>query len=827
MFLHGEELVLTGVEVDGKSHGAHEEVKGGGMTVTGLPSDADRAFELKVTTEIKPQDNTDLAGLYKSSGNFCTQCEAEGFRRITYFPDRPDVMSRYTTRVEADKDKYPVLLSNGNLSDSGDLPGGRHFATWVDPWPKPCYLFALVAGRLEATRDTFTTKSGNKVDLAIWVEAHNSHKTRHAMTSLQKSMKWDEDVYGLEYDLDLFNIVAVDDFNMGAMENKSLNVFNSRLILASPATATDLSYERIEGVVAHEYFHNWSGNRVTCRDWFQLSLKEGLTVFRDQSFSGDMHSKAVKRIDDVRMLRARQFPEDAGALAHPVRPASFQKIDNFYTMTVYEKGAEVIRMYHTLLGAEGYRKGTDLYFQRHDGQAVTTDDFFQAMADANPGSALHQGDFKLWYSQAGTPTVRVATSYDASAKTYRVALSQALPTTADAPDMAKKPQVIPVGVGLVGKDGQDMLPEGTRMCVLHESSQEFVFEGVSEEPALCSVLRGFSAPVKLDYAQTPEELVFQLGNDSDPFNRFEAAQRLGRAAIEAALADPSYVPSPALVEALRRTLLDTSLDKTFVAQVLSLPSADEVGQASGAPYDPVALFQARKRVVKSLAGELEADLRTVLDANRPPAGEEYAPEEPQVSRRALAGTCLHLLASLEREETAELAEAFFQGATNLTDQMAGMRAAALGDTPQRKRCLDAFYEQWSSEPLNVLEWLGVQAGSNIEGNVARVQELLTHPAFDMKNPNKVYALIGGFASSAVNFHAADGSGYAFLADAVLKIDALNAQVGARMVGPFTRWMKYDAGRQALMRAQLERICASKTLSPNVREMVEKSLKASA
>ena len=831
LFLNGDPTVeLAGVEVNGTALDASAYVlTKKGITITAPPA---APFELKITTKIKPQENTELEGLYKSSGNFCTQCEAEGFRRITFYQDRPDVMSEFTTRITADKAKYPVLLSNGNLVDSGDLDGGKHFTVWEDPFPKPAYLFALVAGDLGMIEDKFTTKSGREVALRIYVEEHNLDKADWAMVSLIKSMKWDEDVFGLEYDLDLFNIVAVDDFNMGAMENKSLNIFNSRLVLATPQTATDMDYSAIEGVVAHEYFHNWTGNRVTCRDWFQLSLKEGLTVYRDQEFSADMNSRGVKRIGDVARLRMAQFPQDAGPMAHPIRPESYIKMDNFYTVTVYEKGAEVVRMYETLLGKDGFRKGMDLYFERHDGQAVTCDDFLAAMADAN-GADLTA--FKPWYSQAGTPKLDVTTEYDAAAKTFTMTCTQSTPTTPGQSD--KKPVLMPIAVGLLASDGSDMeltlegeagtAGETTKVLRLSEASQTFVFTNVAEKP-VPSILRNFSAPVRLSTDLTQEDLIFLMANDSDQFNRWEAGQTLTRALlldlVEKAGMGEELVMDQAIVDAMRNIVnlaKEEGADKAFIARAMALPSEGELSEMV-VPANPDVIHAARDFVVKTLAKELKEELLWTMRDN---TSEKYERDGESRAARTLKNTGLALLSYLEDPEID--AEAFrrFKTADNMTDQISALSAlSGRADCKERAEAIDMFYEQWKHDPLIMNKWLGLQAGASLPNNVENVKRLVDHPAFDIKNPNKVYSLVGGFVGGTpINFHAADGSGYEFLGDIVLKIDKLNGGVAARMVGGFTRWRKYDEKRQEMMKAQLERIVKTEGLSENVFEIVSKSL----
>ena len=834
LFLHGDaSMKLISVSVDGA---ALEPGEGYALTPKGLTvlSPPASAFELRVVTEIKPQENTELEGLYKSSGNFCTQCEAEGFRRITFFQDRPDVMSVFTTRIEADKKKYPVLLSNGNLVDSGSVPGDdeRHFTVWNDPFAKPSYLFALVAGDLGVVEDTFKTMSGRDVALRIYVEAHNLDKADFAMESLVKSMRWDEEVFGLEYDLDLFNIVAVDDFNMGAMENKSLNIFNSRLVLATPTTATDADYAAIEGVVAHEYFHNWTGNRVTCRDWFQLSLKEGLTVYRDQEFSSDMNSRGVKRIGDVSRLRAAQFPQDAGPMAHPIRPESYIKMDNFYTVTVYEKGAEVVRMYETLLGKQGFRQGMDLYFERHDGQAVTCDDFLCAMADANDADL---SQFKPWYSQAGTPLVAATTAYDAEARTFSVSLTQ---TTPDTPGQTgKKPVLMPISIGLVGPDGQDVPlrlrgadDDGdvvtTKTLRFSDASATYVFEDVPAKPTP-SILRDFSAPVRLQTDLTKEDLIFLMANDSDLFNRWEAGQTLFRETLLGLIEDAKngneLVLDDSIVAAMRVVVagaVDDDADKAFIARAMALPSESELSELVS-PADPDVIREARDFVVVTLAKALRPELEAGLEAN---SAATYARDGPARAARSLKNACLVFLSRLEDPAVDAESARRFNEADNMTDQVAALAALASRACPEREAALAAFYEQWKHDPLIVNKWLGVQASASLPNNVENVKALMAHPAFDVKNPNKVYALIGGFVGGCPsNFHDVSGSGYEFLGDVVLQLDAINGSVAARMVAGFTRWRKYDESRRALMKARLERIVNHEGLSENVYEIVAKSL----
>ncbi|XP_011022661.1 PREDICTED: puromycin-sensitive aminopeptidase-like isoform X3 [Populus euphratica] len=836
LVLDGADLKLLSVKVNG------EGLKNGDYHLDSrhltIPSPPSGTFTLEIVTEIYPQKNTSLEGLYKSSGIFCTQCEAEGFRKITFYQDRPDIMAKYTVRIEADKSLYPVLLSNGNLLEQGDLEGGKHYALWEDPFKKPCYLFALVAGQLESRDDTFVTCSGRNVSLRIWTPAQDVHKTAHAMYSLKAAMKWDEDVFGLEYDLDLFNIVAVPDFNMGAMENKSLNIFNSKLVLASPETASDADYAAILGVIGHEYFHNWTGNRVTCRDWFQLSLKEGLTVFRDQEFSSDMGSRTVKRIADVSRLRISQFPQDAGPMAHPVRPHSYIKMDNFYTVTVYEKGAEVVRMYKTLLGSQGFRKGMDLYFKRHDGQAVTCEDFFAAMRDANDADFAN---FLQWYSQAGTPLVKVTSSYDAAAHTFTLKFSQEVPPTPGQP--VKEPMFIPVVSGLLDPSGKDMLlssvyHDGALRSIANNSElayntilrltkkeEEFVFTDIHERP-VPSLLRGFSAPIRLESDLSDSDLFFLLAHDSDDFNRWEAGQVLARKLMLSLVVDfqqgKPLVLNPKFVQGLRSILCDSSLDKEFIAKAITLPGEGEIMDMMEVA-DPDAVHAVRSFIRKQLASELKADFLSLVENNR--SSEEYVFNHANMARRALKNIALAYLASLEDQELTELALHEYKTATNMTDQFAALAAIAQNPGEIHDEVLADFYNKWRDDFLVVNKWFALQAMSDVPGNVENVRNLLSHPAYDLHNPNKVYSLIGGFCSSPVNFHAKDGSGYKFLGEIVVQLDKINPQVASRMVSAFSRWRRYDETRQNLAKAQLEMIVSANGLSENVFEIASKCLAA--
>lgn len=789
-------------------------------------------FTLDTSVKIHPESNTALEGLYKSGKMFCTQCEAEGFRKITYYLDRPDVMSTFTTTVIAEQHRYPVLLSNGNPIGSGPAEEGRHWVTWEDPFMKPAYLFALVAGDLWCVEDSFTRQSGRDVTLRIYVEPENIDKCDHAMVSLKKSMRWDEEVYGREYDLDIFMIVAVNDFNMGAMENKGLNIFNSSCVLARAETATDAAHQRVEGVVAHEYFHNWSGNRVTCRDWFQLSLKEGFTVFRDAEFSADMNSRTVKRIEDVAYLRTHQFAEDAGPMAHPVRPDSFIEISNFYTLTVYEKGAEVVRMVRTLLGAEGFRKGSDLYFERHDGQAVTTDDFIKAMEDAN-GVDLTQ--FKRWYSQAGTPRLEVSEAYDAGAQTYSLTFRQSCPQTPDKAD--KLPFVIPVELGLLDAEGNDLslrlageaaAAGSSRVLSVTEAEQTFTFEGITAKP-LPSLLRGFSAPVKLSFPYDRDQLMFLMQHDSDGFNRWEAGQQLSVQVLQELIGQhqrgEALKLDQRLITALGTVLGNTSLDAAMVAEMLSLPGEaylTEISQVADVDAIHAAREFARQQIAEQLFDGLWARYQAHREASRSTA---YVASAEHFARRSLQNIALSYLMLSGKPQVLEATLEQFDQCDNMTERLTAL--AVLVNSPfeaERAKALATFAEHFKDNPLVMDQWFSVQAASSLPGGLARVKALMQHPAFTLKNPNKVRAVVGAFAGqNLVNFHAADGSGYRFLADLVIELNALNPQIASRQLAPLTRWRKYDAARQALMKGELERILASGALSSDVYEVVSKSL----
>ncbi len=819
LVLHGQELELLSVSVDGQMLAAEQyEVGEETLTIASLP---DR-FVLEINNRIYPHKNTALEGLYRSGGMYCTQCEAEGFRRITYYLDRPDVMSVFTTHIIADAVKYPVMLSNGNMV-AESMEGGKRRVSWHDPHKKPAYLFALVAGDLLCASDEFVTVSGRKVDLKIFVEPQNIDKTEYALDALKRSMRWDEEVYGREYDLDIFMIVAVDDFNMGAMENKGLNIFNSSCVLANPATATDAAYQRIEAIVAHEYFHNWSGNRVTCRDWFQLSLKEGFTVFRDASFSADMHSATVKRIEDANIMRTVQFAEDGGPMAHPVQPDSFIEISNFYTVTIYEKGAEVVGMIRKILGNEGFRKGSDLYFERHDGQAVTIYDFVAAMEDAN---GIDLTLFKRWYKQAGTPRVSAESVYDAAAQTLTLTLRQKCP---DTPGQTNKlPMWIPVQLGLIGRDGQDMAVNvepasawtaDSQVLHLTEAEQTFVFRNVTQQPVL-SLFRDFSAPVKVECEQSSEELLFLLQNDSDGFNRWDAGQRLMLNWIRSA-ANGHFVLSDDARHVFASLLTDESLDPAMVSYLLTLPSEAYIAEFSDV-VDPAAIHTARKAVQLALAESLQAEF--VACYQRLQSDASYQPLAADMAARSLKNLALSYWVKADASGLQQ-AERQYMAADNMTDQMAALVATVnSGDRARAQTLLDRFYAQWSGDALVVNQWLSVQAGSAEMGTADYIRSLLQHPAFDWRNPNKVRSVIGAFANQAlVHFHATDGSGYELLADAVLRLNEANPQIASRLLGPLTKWKRLVPVQSQLMKAQLERIMAHGSLSKDVYEVVSKSL----
>lgn len=828
--LHGQKLELLEVAIDGRILSTDEySVTPDSLTIAGVPE----CFVLSCKTRIKPQENTALDGLYKSRTMFCTQCEAEGFRKITYYLDRPDVMSVFTVHIEADTERYPVLLSNGNKMDAAPVGNGRHRVGWHDPFPKPAYLFALVAGELSHIEDQFKTCSGKDVSLRIYVEAKDINKCDHAMASLKRSMRWDEETFGREYDLELFNIVAVDDFNMGAMENKSLNIFNSSCILATPETTTDAGFEKVDAIVAHEYFHNWSGNRVTCRDWFQLSLKEGFTVFRDAEYSSDVGSRTVKRIEDVSVLRTIQFAEDGGPMAHPIRPDSFIEISNFYTVTVYEKGAEVVRMIHTLLGAENFRKGSDLYFDRHDGQAVTCEDFVKAMEDA---SGVDLGQFRNWYSQAGTPSLSVRDSYDADAEAYTLHVEQSCPATPGQDE--KLPFVIPLAMGLLGDAGN--LPLKIRgfdvdfetsdnthqVLIIDKPSQTFVFEGVKEKP-VPSLLRGFSAPVRLDYNFSALDLYALMSRDGDGFVRWDSAQQLAVHVIgEVELqlrAGKTVQVDPLLPQAFGNLLRDESLEPAMVADMLVLPSENYLAELAShrGGADVQSIHNARNAVRTAIAVAQEELFEKTY--HRLESDQAYSADADQIGARSLRNVALDYLCSGGGSHL-NLARHQFDTAHNMTDRMAALRALAFyGNEQHRASVLDDFYQQFKDETLVINQWFALQASIPSENGLARVQSLMQHSDFDLNNPNKARSLIGVFtANNPVNFHSIDGAGYQFLADMVLKLDSINPQIASRLLGPLTKWRNFAGGAER-MQAELQRLAASPDLSPDVFEIVNKSL----
>jgi len=812
--LQGDGLEAAGVRVDGV---ARNDWRMDGTDL--LVELAGDAHEVTIETVINPIANSQLMGLYASNGMLCTQCEAEGFRRITFFPDRPDVLSIYRVRMAGDKAAFPVLLSNGNCVASGDGPGGDHWAEWHDPWPKPSYLFALVAGDLVANTDRFTTMGGRDVVLNIWVRKGDEDRTHHAMRSLIASMKWDEQAFGREYDLDLFNIVAVSDFNMGAMENKGLNVFNTRYVLADPETATDGDYDGVEGVIGHEYFHNWSGNRITCRDWFQLSLKEGFTVLRDQMFSADMGSEAVKRIEDVRVLRGAQFPEDSGPLAHPIRPDSYQEISNFYTATVYNKGAEVIRMMRTMAGPERFRKGTDLYFSRHDGEAATCEDFVRAIEE---GAGLDLGQFRLWYGQAGTPHVTARLDHAGDVATLR--LSQVVPATPGQP--AKQPMPIPLRVALfdrtTGKHG------GEQLLVLDKAEATFSFAGFAERPVL-SLNRGFSAPVAIDADISPEDLVFLAARDDDPFARYEAMQSLtvrhlvgaakehsGSGGLDAAARTAGEA---AIVTSLRAVLDDGALDDLMRGELMILPAEAYLAEQL-ATSDPQAIRAEREALKARLGRELAGELAALHDrASAVPFGHNAAAK----GARKVKTQALTLIAAADPAAAARRAAAQYAAADNMTDRQGALMVLCGLDDPAREELLADFRRRYDGNALVIDKWFSLQAGSLHPRALAHVQALAGHPDFTMSNPNRVRALYMSFAVNAGAFHAADGAGYRMIADLILALDPVNPQTAARFVPPLGRWRRIEPTRSALMKAELERIVAAPGLSRDTLEQVTKSL----
>ena len=825
LVLDGEQQTEISVGLDGRKLSPARFELGEHSLLIRDPPDAG---QLVVHSTIAPATNLALEGLYLSSGVFCTQCEPEGFRRITFFPDRPDVLARYTVTIRADRSRYPVLLSNGNLVARGGLAQGRHFATWHDPYPKPSYLFALVGGDLAALDETFTTRSGRRVALRIFSPPKNLPRCHHAMASLKRAFRWDEERFGLEYDLDTFMIFCADDLNMGAMENKGLNIFNSRLVLADPETATDDDYAAIEGVVGHEYFHNWTGNRVTCRDWFQLSLKEGLTVFRDQEFSGDLNSRTVERIAAVEYLRREQFPEDAGPMAHNVRPDEYLEINNFYSSTIYEKGAEVIRMQHTLLGPARFRKGMDLYFQRHDGRAVTCDDFVQAMQDA---SSVNLEQFSRWYSQAGTPVVTVTGQYDAARATYTLRFAQRTPATPGQP--TKLPLHIPMAVGLIGPDGRDLplkldgesAPTGsTRVLHLQEQTQSFRFVDVPALP-VPSLLRNYSAPVTLDIDYSDADLVFLATHDSDPVNRWDAAQRSFIRALRTIAAarrgGGTLVAPPMLVDVIRALLADGTADPALIALALTPPDPGYVAALTDL-IDVDGIDAASTFLMQELARLLRADFRAAYARNR--VSDAYAPTPEQSGRRKLANTCLRFLCAADDDEARAAAVARFDTSDNMTDTIGALAALKDGDSPERALLFERFERKWHDEPLALDKWFALEAMSARSDTLPRVRRLLAHPRFNAKNPNRVRSLVGAFTlRNFARFHDQGGGGYAFAADEVLQLDATNPQLAAAIAGAFSLWKRFPEPRRGLMQAALQRIAATPGISPDVSEVVSRTL----
>ncbi len=828
LVLFGEELELSFIKVNGTFLKKNEYlVDDKILQIDQLPE----VFTLEIETIIYPGKNTSLEGLYHSSGNYCTQCEAEGFRKITYYPDRPDVLTKFTTRIEADMLVCPVLLSNGNLIEKGPLKDNRHFAVWEDPFPKPSYLFALVAGRLVSIEDEFVTQSGRVIDLKIFVEERNIDKCAHAMLSLKKAMQWDEEVFGLEYDLDTFMIVAVDDFNMGAMENKGLNIFNSKYVLSTPESATDQDYLGIEGVIGHEYFHNWTGNRVTCRDWFQLSLKEGLTVFRDQEFSSDMNSRSVQRIDDVRVLKNIQFKEDSGPMAHPVRPDSYQEINNFYTATVYNKGAEVIRMLHTLLGAKNFRKGMDLYFSRHDGQAVTCDDFAAAMSDAS-GIDLEQ--FKNWYSQAGTPVLQVRGEWVEAQAEYRLLIRQSCPDTPG--QTAKQPFHMPITVGLIGADGNDLLnnPDNhgsmdrSAILQLRESEQLFTFQNIHEKPVV-SFLRDFSAPVKVERFHSRDELALLMRADSNLFNRWDAASRLAQEVI-LELAEKLQNNELSSIEELYLNAISASLkencdDPSLLALSLQLPAETTLALEMEV-IDPDSLHNARHFVKQKLAERNKKIFleiyKNIKDQN---TSNGYGITPNEIGLRSLKNISLAYLMSLDPlpQEILDLCYKQYKQATNMTDAIAALSNLVNIKGKIKEDVLSDFYKKWRNDPLVLDKWFILQATSTLDNALDNVKQLTKNRSFSMKNPNKVRSLIGAFCSgNHVRFHDRSGAGYNFLAEKIEELNSINPQIAARLVSPLTSWRRYDSERQKLMNQALDRILSIKNLSSDVYEIVSKT-----
>ncbi|PJE77802.1 Aminopeptidase N [invertebrate metagenome] len=822
LVLSGLDMELVCVQIDGRKLGPDEYVCSPDSLTIPVNS---KQFQLGIHNRIRPQENTSLEGLYKSNGMFCTQCEAEGFRKITYYLDRPDVMSKFTTRIIADKALYPVLLSNGNDVEKGEMDNGRHWVKWEDPFKKPSYLFALVAGELEHITDSFTTMSGRDVTLKIYTEAHNIHQCDHAMASLKKAMKWDEEVYGREYDLDIFMIVAVDHFNMGAMENKGLNIFNSSCVLVSPETATDARFQRVEGVVAHEYFHNWSGDRVTCRDWFQLSLKEGFTVFRDSEFSADMNSRGVKRIENAALVRTLQFAEDSGPMSHPIRPESYMEISNFYTLTVYEKGAEVVRMIHTLLGSENFRKGTDLYFKRHDGHAATCEDFIKAMEDAS-GKDLKQ--FRRWYSQSGTPVLHVSDHFDAQKQCYSLTIEQRCPETPGQTE--KQPLHIPVRMGLIGSDGKAVALDAqeTTDTVLDvtEEKQTFVFNSISEKP-LPSLLRRFSAPVRVDFAYSRDDLIFLAKHDADSFNRWDACQRLAISVINEQIdsrKSGTCLPlDKRLVNVFGDILSDDTLDYAMKAKMLALPSEEAIAEQSEV-IEPQWIYEIREALKQAIAERhVEALLKMWQQLS---VDKAYCPVARDIGERSLKNICLSYLTMLDDKKYSDLAIEQYHQAGNMTDRFSALGSVVNGayqDQEEVQALLDNFLKRYRQDTNVIDQWLMVQATSKQWGTLDHIKALMKHEAFDAGNPNRLRSLVGGFSHNMPNFHIEDGAGYEFMAQFIIDLDRKNPQVAARILQPLTQWKRYEPVCRKAMETALKTIQCSPELSKDVYEIVHKSL----
>jgi len=826
LVLNGQLLELIKVSIDSSELPTSEyTLTDETLIINNIPNN-----KFSITTIVKnfPDKNKALEGLYASSAMLCTQCEAEGFRRISYFPDRPDVMSEFTVTLVGDKDKYPILLSNGNLIDSGDSDNGQHWAKWHDPSLKPCYLFALVAGQLVYKQASFTTQSGREVDLRIYVEDFNAHKTDFALACLKQSMLWDEQTYGREYDLDIFMIVAVDDFNMGAMENKGLNIFNSSCVLASPEAATDADFYNIQSIIGHEYFHNWSGNRITCRDWFQLSLKEGFTVFRDQEFSADLNSRAVKRIDDVNVLRNHQFAQDSGPLAHPIRPEQYIEISNFYTVTVYNKGAEVVRMLHNLVGAEGFRKGTDCYFSRHDGQAVTTEDFVAALADTNNRDF---SQFKNWYNQSGTPLLNFTDNYNEENQTYELTVSQSFGELECQKN--NKAFHIPIEVGLINANGEDMSLSldgdissisTSKVLEMTQMEQTFLFNNVSEKP-LPSILRGFSAPVNIKYDYSNEQLGFLMANDSDEFNRWNASQQLAVNFILELMdnikLDKPLVMSDFIIDSYRSVLVNKQLDSELATQLLTLPSEGYIADQCEV-VDVTAIYTARKYVRKQLAEHLEKEFEASYHHNV--THDDYEFNAEAMAQRSLKNLCLSYLVELESEKHLQHCYQQFETSNNMTDQLAAVNILANHESEYRQKALDAFYAQWKTDNQVVEKWLAIQSAADLPNALTRVKALMKHPAFSMSNPNRIRSVIGRFCGgNAKAFHAENGEGYEFLTDQVLILDKTNPQIAARLLQIMIRWQRYNENQQVLMKNQFKRILDDKSLSKDVFEIASKAI----